>query len=182
MPHIAGERIVLREYQLTDLSYMRQWVNSPEITNGLSDIFLFPHTYYSTESFLKMMIEGSTEIKGFIIADKDSKEYIGQIDLHKIDWKNRNAVLGIVIGREEYLGKGFGSEAIRMLQDFVFQSLNLNRLELEVYEYNERAYRCYLKCGFKEEGRLRKKLYRNGGYWDIICMGILRSEYESYRV
>ncbi|WP_028540217.1 GNAT family N-acetyltransferase [Paenibacillus sp. J14] len=179
MPHIAGERIVLREYQLTDLSYMRQWVNDPEITNGLSDILLFPHTSYSTESYLKMMIEGSTEIKGFIIADKDSKEYVGQIDLHKIDWKNRNAVMGIVIGRKEYLGKGYGSEAIRMLQDFVFQSLNLNRLELEVYEYNERAYRCYLKCGFKEEGRLRKKLYKNGKYWDIICMSILRSEYES---
>lgn len=163
---------------MTDLTYIREWVNDPEITNTLSDIFLYPHTEHETESYLKMMVEGNAASKGFIIADRDSKEYIGQIDLHNIDWKNRNAVLGIVIGRKEYWGQGYGSEAIRLLLDFVFMSLNLHRLELEVYEYNDRAYRCYLKCGFQEEGRLRKKLYRNGKYWDVICMSILRSEYE----
>lgn len=177
MPHLIGKRIVLREYQATDLSYMRQWVNDPEITTMLSDIFLYPHSQQETESFLKMMMEGSS-FKGFVIADKDSGEYIGQIDLPRVDWKNRNATLGIVIGRKEYLGKGYGSESIRLLQNFVFHSLNLQRLELEVFEYNKRAYQCYLKCGFKEEGRLRNKIFRDGKYWDVIFMSILESEFE----
>ncbi len=180
MPHLIGDRIVLREYQLSDLTYMRQWVNDSEITNTLSDIFLYPHSNHETESYLNMMLEGSSSSKGFVIADKDSKEYMGQIDLHKIDWKNRSAVMGIVIGRKELHGKGYGAEAIRLLQDFVFLSLNLHRLELEVYEYNDKAHHCYLKCGFIEEGRLRKKLYKNGRYWDIICMSLLRSEYEQF--
>jgi RimJ/RimL family protein N-acetyltransferase len=64
------------------------------------------------------------------------------------------------------------------LMHFVFRDLNLNRLELDVYAYNERAYKCYLKCGFKEEGRMRKKLFRDGKYWDVIKMSILREEFE----
>jgi RimJ/RimL family protein N-acetyltransferase len=178
MPHIFGDRIVLREYQLSDLNFIRQWVNDPELTNTLSDNFLFPHSKYETESFLNMMVEGKSSSKSFVIAVKESQEYIGQIDLYKIDWKNRFAFLAVVIGRKEYLGKGYGSEAIRTIQKFAFEELNLNRIELEVYEYNERAYKCYLKCGFSEEGRYRKKIYRKGKYLDAICMSILRSEYK----
>ncbi|BFH17616.1 GNAT family N-acetyltransferase [Paenibacillus melissococcoides] len=179
MPHIAGERIILREYRMEDLPYMREWVNDPEITDTLSDIFTYPQTLHDTESFLKMMIEGSSRSKGFIIADKESLEYIGQIDLHRLDWKNRCAVLGIVIGRKSHLGKGYGKEAIALIKRFAFDTLNLNRLELEVFEFNERGLRCYQGSGFKEEGRLRQKLYREGKYWDIIQMSILQSEYVS---
>ncbi|OAB38631.1 acetyltransferase [Paenibacillus macquariensis subsp. defensor] len=178
MPQIFGDRIVLREYRDSDLDHIRQWVNDPEITNTLSDNFLYPHSKYETESFFRMMVEGKSSNKSFIIAVKDSLEYIGQIDLYKIDWKNRFAHLAVVIGRKEYLGKGYGSDAIRILQKFTFEELNLNRIELEVYEYNERAYKCYLKCGFKEEGRYRNKIYNKGKYRDSICMSILRSEYE----
>ncbi|WKL05184.1 GNAT family protein [Paenibacillus amylolyticus] len=178
MSRIYGERIVLREYQDSDLDYIKQWVNDPEITGTLSDNFLYPHSSYETEVFFKTMVEGKSSNKSFIIGLKDSLDYIGQIDLYKIDYKNRFACLAIVIGRKEFLGKGYGTEAIRVLQKFVFEELNLNRLELEVYEYNEIAYKCYLKCGFKEEGRYRKKIYKKGKYWDIVCMSILKSEYE----
>jgi len=178
MPHLVATRIVLREYQWEDLPHIREWVNDHEITKNLHDIFLFPNTVYETETFLKTMIEGKSGNKGFIISDKETLSYIGQIDLHQIDYRNRNAVLGIVIGKKDYLGKGYGSEAITLLEHFVFHSLNLNRLELEVYDFNERAYHCYLKCGFKEEGRMRQKLFRDGRYCDVIKMAILKEDYE----
>lgn len=173
MPHIHGERVTLREYRMEDLSYIRQWVNDEDITGLLSGIFTFPQTLHDSESFLKMMVEGKTDAKGFVIAEKDTLEYIGQIDLHKIDWLNRSAVLGIVIGRKDRLGQGYGREAIGLLKRFVFERLNLNRLELEVCANNERAYRCYVSCGFKEEGRLRQKVFKNGGYHDLILMSVL---------
>lgn len=178
MPYLIGTRIILREYRWDDLPHIREWVNDYEITNNLHDVFLFPNTLYETERFLKMMIEGASGSKGFIISDKDTQSYIGQIDLHQIDYRNRNATLGIVIGKKNYLGKGYGQEAIELLEQFVFKTLNLNRLELDVFEYNERAYKCYLKCGFKEEGRMRQKLFRDGQYWDVIKMSILKEEYE----
>lgn len=180
MAYLKSDRILLREYRMDDLPHMREWVNNFEITNNLHDIFIYPQTIHDTETFLINMIEGKSGIKGFIIATPDSLEYIGQIDLHKIDWKNRSTTLGIVIGKTEYLGKGYGKDAIELLKDFVFNTLNLNRLDLEVYEFNVRAYKCYLKCGFIEEGRLRKRLYRQGKYWDVIQMSILREEYEQH--
>jgi RimJ/RimL family protein N-acetyltransferase len=181
MPYLTGDRIMLREYRMTDLPHIREWVNDPEITDNLSDIFLYPQTVENTEQFVNSMIQGSPNHKGFVIADKVTQDYIGQIDLVDIDWKNRTASLGIVIGKKPYLGQGYGSEAIRLLQELAFHSLNLHRLELMVYEFNERALRCYRKCGFREEGRLRQKLYRKGRYWDVIWMGILREEYEQMR-
>ena len=86
--------------------------------------------------------------------------------------------MAIVIGKKEYLGKGYGSEAIRVLQKFAFEELNLSRIELDVYDYNARAYKCYLKCGYKEEGRMRQKLFKNGRYRDVIRMAILKEEFE----
>jgi len=182
MPKLTGKRIVLREYRKDDLIHMRKWVTNPNISDNLSDIFLYPNTMNQTESFLNSMLEGSANIKGFIIADKESEEYIGQIDLVNIDWKNRVAELGIVIGDEEKLGKGFGSEALMLLEEFVFNRLNLNKLQLTVHDYNKGAYKCYSKCGFKEEGRIRENFFINGRYTDIIHMGILKREYEKIRL
>ncbi|MEK4251868.1 GNAT family N-acetyltransferase [Paenibacillus sp. FSL W7-1287] len=178
MPHLIGDRIALREYRISDLDSISQWVNDPEITNTLSDVFLYPHSRNESETYLNVIMEGKSSTKSFVIAEKDSLEYIGQIDLFNLDWKNRFAVMAIVIGKKEYLGKGYGSEAIRVLQKFAFEELNLNRIELDVYDYNARAYKCYLKCGFKEEGRMRQKLFKNGRYRDVIRMAILKEEFE----
>ncbi|MNE09548.1 putative ribosomal N-acetyltransferase YdaF [compost metagenome] len=164
---------------MEDLQAIRNWANDEEITGTLSEIFTYPQTLHSTESFLRNMVEGKMDSKGFIISSKDTLEYIGQIDLHKLNWLNRSATLGIVIGRKDCLGKGYGREAITLMQGFVFETLNLNRLELEVYDYNERAYRCYTSCGFKEEGRFRQKIYKHGKYCDVIIMSILAEEYRT---
>lgn len=181
MPRLYGNRIMLREYKKDDLEHMRKWVNDADVVSTLSDIFLFPHPHNMTESFLDSMLEGKSDEKGFVIADKETEAYIGQIDLIKIDWKNRVGTLGIVIGAKENRGKGIGEEAIRLLQDFAFGRLNLNKLELTLRDYNIQGYKCYLKCGFVEEGRTRQNFYINGSYTDTIHMGVLKSEYEKQK-
>lgn len=177
MPIIIGERIILREYRKEDLKDIREWVNDPEVVENLSDVFLYPHTLTQTENWLTAQLEGKGN-KGFVIAHKDSQEYIGQIDFIEIDWRNRVGEIGIVIGAAKNRGRGFGSEALRLLQQFTFETLNLNKIELKVHDYNKRAIHCYQKCGFKEEGRLRERFYKQGRYTDYIQMGILKREYE----
>lgn len=180
MARLSGEKLVLRELTKEDLPHIREWVNDCEIVRFLSDIFLYPQTLKQTENFLDVMLEGKLESdKIFVIADIDSLEFIGEVGLHKIDWKNRIAEAGIVIGKKDYLGKGIGTEAIELLQYFAFYKLNLNKLELAVHDFNERAINCYKKCGFIEEGRLRNKHYFDGKYSDSILMGILKEEYEA---
>lgn len=180
MARIYGKRVILREYQEEDFRYIRKWVNEPKITDYLSDVFLYPHSVYNTEKFLAFMMENADEkTQGFVIGDIQSGKYLGQIDLFKIDWKNRCGELGIVIGNLDNLNKGYGREAIDLLLDFAFNRMNLHRIELEVHDYNERGYRCYQSCGFQEEGRQRKKLFHKGAYCDKIQMGILKEEYVS---
>jgi len=179
MPHLIGETIILREYRQEDLPGMREWCNNPDITHCLSDAFLYPHTASGTETYLNALLGGTAEQKGFVIADKLTEQYIGQIDLLHLDWKNRSAELGMVIGDARLHGRGIGTAAVRLLQQFVFMELNLNRLQLEVYEYNNKAIRCYEKCGFREEGRLREKHYTSGRYFDVVVMAILKEEYDA---
>lgn len=180
MARIYGKRILLREYQDEDFRYIRKWVNDPEITDYLSDVFLYPHSMQTSENFLQFMMEGKNEsTKGFVIGDIQSGKYLGQIDLFNIDWKNRCAEIGIVIGSQENINKGYGREAIHLILEFAFHRMNLHRIELEVHDYNERGYRCYKNCGFKEEGRQREKLFHKGKYCDKIQMGILKEEFSS---
>lgn len=178
MSYLMGERVTLREYRMEDIPAIRKWANDHEITDTLSEVFSFPHTYENTESFVRSMVEGKTDTKGFIISEKDTLDYIGQIDLFKFDWRNRCATIGIVIGRKELLGQGYGREALRLIQEFAFKTLNLHRLELQVMDFNERGYRCYASCGFKEEGRQRQRIFYQGQYRDMITMSILSHEFN----
>lgn len=180
MPRLFGGRIMLREYKREDIEHMRKWVNDPEVVDNLSDIFLAPHTLDATEDFLNSILKGERkDTFCFVIAEKETEAYIGQIDLFKVDWKNRSSEIGIVIGEVENRGKGIGSEALRVLQDFVFNRLNMNRLEIKVHSYNKRAHNCYLRSGFKEEGRLRQSFFIHGKYFDTIILSMLKSEFES---
>ncbi len=178
MPRLYGTRIMLREYRRDDLPWIRQWVNDPEIVRYLSDIFLYPHSLESTEAYLDSVMEGNSDSRGFVIANRTDEAYIGQVNLDSIDWKNRVGRIGIVIGSSEYFGLGYGTEAMKLLIAFAFREMNLHRLELDVYDFNERAIRSYLSCGFQQEGRLRERQYKNGRYVDVIQMGILRADWE----
>jgi RimJ/RimL family protein N-acetyltransferase len=103
--------------------------------------------------------------------------HIGNTGLHQIDWKNRMAVFGIVLGEKAYWGQGFGTEAARTILRFAFEELNLHRVELEVFDFNPRAIRSYEKVGFRHEGTRREALFRNGRYQDVHLMSILQEEF-----
>lgn len=118
------------------------------------------------------------EFYGFTIRPLETDQAIGMVDLSGIDWTAGNCWVGIGIGEREYWGKGYGSEAMDLVLRFAFSALNLRRVSLDVFEYNQRAYRSYCKVGFKEEGRMRQWMMRGGERFDLVFMGILREEWE----
>lgn len=91
---------------------------------------------------------------------------------------NRTHSFGIAIARR-YQGKGYGPEAISWLLDWCFLSAGLHRVELTVFEWNERARMVYEKLGFVTEGRQRQCLWREGRWWDAIHMGMLSDEWDA---
>jgi RimJ/RimL family protein N-acetyltransferase len=115
------------------------------------------------------------------IRQQDTWRPIGNCGYHQIDWRCRAAEVGIVIGEKRLWNQGFGTEAMSLLVCHGFETLNLNRVQLHVYENNPSAIRSYEKAGFVLEGRQRQAMYKNGKYFDILLMGILREDWMKNR-
>lgn len=117
---------------------------------------------------------------GFAVSRKDDSALIGHVALYGATAATRSATLGIVMGPEA-TGKGFGTDALRTLVRYGFDEFGLNRLELQVWEFNTRALRAYEKAGFTEEGRRREAVFHDGEFHDEIFMSILAREWRGGR-
>lgn len=105
--------------------------------------------------------------------------YIGGIGLHSFNEADRRARLAIGISDAAKLGKGYGSEAVRLVLEYAFEKLKLHRVDLRVIAYNARAIRSYKKCGFVVEGRERESALVEGEWYDDLIMGTLESEWRA---
>jgi len=174
---IKGTYINLRPLKKSDLGEIMKWINDLEVTKYLSS-FIYPVSRLEEEKYLeKMMLKNDIQ-KNWVIETKDG-QYIGQITLEHINWKNRNAELGIVIGDKKKWGKGYGTEAIQMILGYGFHQMNLYNIYLWVFEYNHRGIRCYEKCGFKKDGALRQSHFYQGKYHNVLLMSILKNEFKT---
>jgi RimJ/RimL family protein N-acetyltransferase len=132
-----------------------------------------------TQEWMKKSMEkGLPDYLGFLIRTLEDERAVGDIGLDGIRWEHGDAYVGIGLGDRADWGKGFGTDAMRILARFAFNELNLHRLTLDVFEYNPRAIRSYEKVGFVREGAHREALLREGRYWDLIYMGLLREDWE----
>src|SRR5439155_15559603 len=106
---------------------------------------------------------------------------IGTCALSQLDIDNGSALFHITIGEKDAWGRGYGTEATRLMVDHAFGGLGLHRIGLTVFSFNERAIRSYRSCGFIVEGRAREAIWRDGRWWDEIAMSILDSDWAERR-
>ena len=114
----------------------------------------------------------------FAICLKSTDEMIGELSILDIDVENRKAGFRISMASISLTGKGYGTEAIKIVLPYVFEQLKLNRLQLEVFSHNLRGIRAYEKVGFVTEGVLRQSLYYNNESFDEIIMAFLKSDFH----
>jgi RimJ/RimL family protein N-acetyltransferase len=170
---IVGKKTRLRAIERSDIPPFVHWLNDPEVTQYLA--MYMPMSQAQEERWFEAQLE---QRDGFILGiETFDGKLIGNLGLINVDWKNSQALLGIVIGEKEYWNHGYGADAIMALLGFAFKQMNLHRVHLATYEYNERAIKCYQKCGFRLEGRMRQAHFYGGRYHDELVMGILREEF-----
>lgn len=172
----TGKKVRLREYKKEDVQQAQKYINDPEVKRLLHPGIPYPYTYEDELKWFESL-SATKDTYTFAIETLIDKKYIGGCGVNKIDWKNSVAEVGIFIGDKSYWGRGYGTDAMKVLVGFVFQQMNINKIKLNVYSFNERAIKSYLKCGFVKEGILRQEIYKDGKYYDAIIMGMLKEEY-----
>jgi RimJ/RimL family protein N-acetyltransferase len=135
---------------------------------------------YTLKSVKEQMEKDATSTERFLFSIRTLADdcLIGFMGLYHPSWNHGDVNVGIGIGEREYWGKGYGTDAMRVMLDFAFMELNLHRISLMVLATNTRAIRSYEKTGFVLEGRIRQSDNRDGSRDDIVAMGILRREWE----
>ena len=177
-PLIHGERVWLRPSERTDIPTFVRWFNDAGTTRYL--MARAPMSLAGEEKWFDRMLDRQgKDAYHFVICQLDDDRPIGSIGFHDIDHVDGNAAVGVMIGEPELWDQGLGSDAMEALLDFGFGELRLERIWLEVYDFNARARRSYEKCGFVHEGTLRRAIYRRGEYHDVHVMAILRDEWVS---
>jgi RimJ/RimL family protein N-acetyltransferase len=175
-PFLIGTKIYLRPLEREDAGTLVPWFNDPEVTRYLKRYR--PMNRRGEEEFIdKLSTDESAIPLGIVVRETDA--LIGAGGLHHLDFKNRSAAFGISIGEKSEWGQGYGGEATGLIVRYAFETLNLNRVWLLVYEFNERGRRTYEKVGFQKEGVLRQDYYRDGRYWDTLTMAILRQDWDA---
>ncbi|MDR0929036.1 MAG: GNAT family N-acetyltransferase [Oscillospiraceae bacterium] len=165
---MIGERIYLSPLNPDDAEVCLKWLNDPE----LAEYTLVYRKAYSFANERQALERMSTE-HNYAIVLSEGDVYIGNLSLMGMNHIDRCASLGITIGEPEHRGKGYGAEAIHLIVDYAFGTLNLHSVELGVLATNERAIACYKKCGFVEYGRLKEGRYIKGRYVDEVLMQII---------
>ncbi len=178
-PILTGSILVLRPMRSADAPQMFASLADQDCKRltGTQNAY----TFEEVEAFCKK-VEAADDRADYAITLKSDPEsvYIGEVVLNHIDEVNRSASFRIALAAADHFGKGYGTEATRLILAYGFEQLNLHRIELEVYDFNPRAQHVYEKLGFVKEGVRRDVLWWDGCYHSAITMSILRDEYFTF--
>jgi len=171
---LKGKNVILTPLKRDYIDKFLDWLNDPEITQYLTQYR--PLTREMEEDWFNSLKDRENDIIFAILINQN--QLIGNCSIMNIIWKERVGTCGIFIGDKQEQGKGYGTEALKLLLDYGFNTLNLNRIDLKVNDFNLKAIKCYKNLGFIEEGRMREATFVNGKYHDQIIMSMLRREWK----
>lgn len=169
-----GKLVRLRAFEQADLDTNHAFMNDYDTLRGMLSGIPFPSSIADEQQWLSQQSSYTRGEYQFAVEDAQG-ELVGRCGVTRLDWKNRVAELGIMIGAP-YRGRGYGREAMALLCDFCFREMNLRRLKVSVFAFNEAAVRCYEANSFEREGLLRGEIYRDGAYRDVVLMARMRPD------
>ena len=174
---LQGESVELRRHARGNYSLYAEWYGDPEVWH-LTSWTSAPLGRPAVERLFDER-EKSVADDSFAIHLKDEKEPVGVISLMNASDANASADLSIILGPSEERNQGYGADAISTLLDYAFGELELHRVGLSVFEFNEPAVSTYEKLGFRKEGRYREAVKRDETFHDAILMSILQTEWNT---
>ena len=172
-PFLIGEKVYLRALEASDINenYL-SWINDAEVTKYMTT-GRFPSNMEKLVEYYQHRTASSNHVI-FAIIDKESDRHIGNITLNNINWVNRTADSGIMIGEKDFWGKGYGTEAIRLVSDYAFKRLNLHKVTAGIVAIHQASIKAFEKAGFEIEGQAKSQFFLDGQYYDSLYLGITK--------
>jgi RimJ/RimL family protein N-acetyltransferase len=170
-PELYGERVVLR--QLDESFFDEAWA---ALGDEESRRFTHTHAEFTAEQvreYLRTRPGQADRADWAILVDG---AYVGEVVLMDLDLGNESIEFRIALAGPSAFGRGFGTEAVRLVLEFAFERLGVHRVGLDVADYNPRARRVYEKCGFVVEGVLRDGIRWEGKWHDSVLMSVLAGD------
>lgn len=108
-----------------------------------------------------------------VVEDKTAGKLIGHVGLYKIDRIAKKTEYGILLADDDSRGKGYGTKATKLMVDYAFHTLGMHKVTAEVLSENVASIAMFKRCGFVVDGCLRDDVFKNGRYYDVLCMSII---------
>lgn len=178
---LKGNRVKLTAIEEEDIKTIASWYSDADFLRYFDKVPACPKTEQQLTEWINKC-QTSNNCFPFAIRSVEDNRTIGYIELDNVQWWNGVANLGIGIGSKGQRGKGYGREAMELLLEFAFNEINLHRVQLNVFSYNERAIMLYEKVGFQREGCYREFVHKDGQYFDMYLYSILSHEWKSERI
>ena len=176
---LTGDLVVLRRHAPENVTAFQRWYADPEIAR-LARYQPTPMRPAEIDRFFEARVVGPDAL-AMAVHERATDRLVGTCAFSQLDGENGSALYHITIGESDVWGRGYGTEATRLLLDHAFGTLALHRIALFVFEFNDRAIRAYRRCGFVVEGRSRESIWRDGRWWDELAMSILDSDWRRLR-
>lgn len=177
-PFIVGECVYLRPLEVEDVTdkYL-QWMNDESIARYIPTMSL-PGTRKAVMDYVESQVNNS-DVMFFAIIEKSTGNHVGNIKLGPVNWRDRRAEYGRIIGEAEARSNGYGSEAVRLLLQYAFNTLNLRKIYANCIQNNAAAIRSNEKNGLAVETILKEYIYVQGVYEDVVMMSITQDHWRS---
>ena len=168
---LRGDDVTLRTIEETDVEFLRDGVNDPEVRAGL--VTAKPFNGRQEEAYFEEQVSDDETVNLLVCADG---EPVGTVGLSDIDHHDGNCEIGIWLA-SEFHGRGYGTEASRLLTDYAFWELRMHRVLARVLAPNEASARIWEKLDFREEGVHREEAFKDGEYVDMRYFAVLEDEW-----
>ena len=172
--NLLGNKVYLRNIEKEDVEILKILVNDKDVSTNVvgwsRPISAMEHEMWFAN------LKNDNSFRYIISCVDDKNKAYGTAIISRIDWKNRNCSIDIKL-LKDFQGSGYGSETIQLLKDYIFNELNMNRISINILEYNKASIKLFEKMGFVLEGVQRKAIYKKGKYNNLYLYAILKEDY-----
>lgn len=168
------DNLAFRRPEMADVEVIRELKNNEKAALLLGGVF-HPYTTEDIERWINFHNNNPEEVL-LVVEEKTKGKLIGHVGLYKIDNVAKKTEFGILLADDESRGRGYGTKATKLMVDYAFQTMGMHKVTAEVLSENAPSIAMFKKCGFSVDGCLRDDVYKNGRYYDVLAMSILKED------